>query len=174
MKENNKILKSKNNTYNLSGEYGIGYDSNNKEFYFDIEDYNKIKGIYWWVHRDKYVIGSYKNQIIQMHNHILNLPPDKEPDHINRIRYDNRKQNLRICTQQENNMNRGKRVDNTSGITGVYWSKSSDKWGVKIENIHLGYYIDKITAIRVRLKAEKEYFGEFAPQKHLYKQYGVE
>lgn len=31
------------NTYNLSGEYGIGYTSKGKEFYFDLEDYDKIK-----------------------------------------------------------------------------------------------------------------------------------
>jgi hypothetical protein len=173
VKENNKILKSKHNTYELSGEYGIGYDLNNKEFYFDIEDYDKIKEIYWWVHRDKYVIGTYNNKVIQMHNYLLDMPSE-EPDHINRIRYDNRKQNLRKCKQQENNMNRGKRVDNTSGVTGVYWSKTSNKWGAKIENFHLGYYANKIMAIKARLKAEKEYFGEFAPQKHLYKKYEVE
>ena len=33
----------KDNKYNLSGSYGIGYDSNNNEFYFDLEDYELIK-----------------------------------------------------------------------------------------------------------------------------------
>ena len=44
-----ELLISKNkdrrkyNTYDLSGEYGIGWTSNtNKEFYFDLEDYDKI------------------------------------------------------------------------------------------------------------------------------------
>lgn len=32
---------------------------------------------------------------------------------------------------------------------------------------------DKIDAIKARLKAEIKYFGEFAPQKHLYEQYRI-
>lgn len=47
-KRNSKRLK-KYNIYNLTGEYGIGYTSNtNKEFYFDIEDYDKIKNYCWY------------------------------------------------------------------------------------------------------------------------------
>ena len=35
--------RKKYNTYDLSGEYGIGYTSNGDTFYFDLEDYDKIK-----------------------------------------------------------------------------------------------------------------------------------
>ena len=35
--------KKKYNTYDLSGDYGIGYTSKDEEFYFDLEDYDKIK-----------------------------------------------------------------------------------------------------------------------------------
>lgn len=39
---------SKDNVYDLSGEYGIGWTANtNKEFYFDLEDYDKIKNYRW-------------------------------------------------------------------------------------------------------------------------------
>lgn len=31
----------------------------------------------------------------------------------------------------------------------------------------------KEDAIKARLKAEKEYFGAFAPQKHLYNKYNI-
>lgn len=34
------------NTYDLSGEYGIGYTTKGEEFWFDLEDYDKIKSIY--------------------------------------------------------------------------------------------------------------------------------
>ena len=38
----------KYNKYDLSGEYGIGWTSNtNQEFYFDLEDYDKIKDYCW-------------------------------------------------------------------------------------------------------------------------------
>ena len=41
-------------------------------------------------------------------------------------------------------------------------------------NINLGSYQNKKDAIRARLVAEKQYFGEFAPQRHLFKEYGIE
>ena len=37
----------------------------------------------------------------------------------------------------------------------------------------LGHFDNKDDAIRARLNAEVKYFGEFAPQKHLYEQYGI-
>lgn len=43
------------NKYEFKTDYGIGYDSNNKQFYFDIEEYNKIKDYYWYVQKDGYV-----------------------------------------------------------------------------------------------------------------------
>ena len=43
MKETSSVLHKKYNTYDLTGEYGIGYASNGKEFYFDLEDYDKKK-----------------------------------------------------------------------------------------------------------------------------------
>lgn len=38
----------------------------------------------------------------------------------------------------------------------------------------LGKFINKKDAIVARLKAEKEYFGEFAPQRRLFEEYGIE
>ena len=60
---------------------------------------------------------------------------------------------------------------------GVGWYKRYDKWRAYIKvdkNITLGYFENKDDAIRTRLKAEQKYFGEFAPQKHLYEQYGIQ
>lgn len=42
------------NQYDLSGEYGVGWTSNtNKEFYFDLEDYDKIKEYTWYENIDQ-------------------------------------------------------------------------------------------------------------------------
>ena len=39
--------------------------------------------------------------------------------------------------------------------------------------LHLGYFYNINDAIIERLKAEKLYFKEFAPQQHLYEKYGI-
>jgi hypothetical protein len=70
-----------------------------------------------------------------------------------------------------------KRCDNTSGITGVVWNKGKQKWVAQIQYKnkmrYLGGFINKDDAIYARLQAEQKYFGEFAPQKHLYEQYNI-
>ena len=48
----------KSNIYDLTGEYGVGWTSNtNREFYFDIEDFDKIKDYCWY----ECVVGSSRN-----------------------------------------------------------------------------------------------------------------
>ena len=42
------------------------------------------------------------------------------------------------------------------------------------KSIWLGEYVDKDDAIKARLLAEVKYFGDFAPQRHLFRQYGIE
>ena len=99
-------------------------------------------------------------------------------DHEDRNELNNRKYNLRSCTHQENCRNKGIRSDNKSGITGVYFSKETNKWRAQIringKNTMLYYGNSKEDAIKARLKAEKEYFGKFAPQKNLYDEYGID
>ena len=41
------------------------------------------------------------------------------------------------------------------------------------KNIYLGVFVNKEDAIKTRLNAEQKYFGEFAPQQHLYEQYNI-
>lgn len=41
------------------------------------------------------------------------------------------------------------------------------------KDIYLGRYSNKEDAIKARLEAEIKYFGEFAPQRHLFEQYGI-
>lgn len=91
--------------------------------------------------------------------------------------YLNRKyENFLECLKWEKENNIPKR--NTSGVVGVGINRALNKWIAYItidkENINLGAYIDKKDAIIARLKAEREYFGEFALQKHLFKEYGLE
>lgn len=178
--KSNQINKKKYNVYDLSGEYGIGYTCNtNTPFYFDLEDYDKIKDYCWSEHIDDkgyhslYSRKANSNKHIKFH-HILGL---FMPDHINHNPLDNRKENLRPATTLENAMNRSKYKNNTSDISGVYWRKDTFKWRscIQTNNItyNLGSFYNKEDAIKARLNAEAKYFGEFAPQKHLFEQYGI-
>lgn len=153
-------LNKKYNQYNLSGEYGIGYTENDEKFYFDLEDYDKIKD-YCWCLSDGYVVS---RDNIKMHRIVMGCK-DEEVDHINHKTNDNRKVNLRIVTHQKNMMNKTLYKNNTSGIPGINWSKSHNKWHVRIQmngkRINLGYYDDLNTAKQTREKAEKMYFQEY-------------
>jgi hypothetical protein len=172
---NDDIFKRKYNIYNLSGEYGIGYTFKGEPFYFDLEDYNKIKDYCWSYNKKHYLITNQSNnKHIKMHQLIIGY---NNADHINRMPYDNRKNNFRPANQSENVSNGSLRKNNTTGIIGVYWRNDRNKYTARIKknyhNINLGCFDNINDAIRERLKAEKEYFGEFAPQQHLFKEYGI-
>lgn len=74
--------------------------------------------------------------IYLMHHKVL--PP--QIDHINRNKTDNRIDNLRMATQSEQNCNKGKRTNNTSGYTGVVRAKTG-KWEARIGKHKKMYYL---------------------------------
>ena len=162
------------NKYDLTKPYGIGYTSNENEhgenfFYFDLEDYNKIKDYCWCFDKDGYLMTMHKKKNIKMHRLIMDCPKELEVDHIKHrvdgsgTENDNRKENLRICQHYQNCMNRTS-VKNTSGVVGVSLS-SPHKWKASIRanntNIILGYFDSFEEAVNARKQAENEYFGEY-------------
>lgn len=98
--------------------------------------------------------------IIWMHRIVNNTPENKETDHINRNRLDNRKENLRSVNSSQNAINKGLRKDNTSRITGVNLFRNG-KWRTYItinrKTIHLGYFKSIEEAIFTRKEAERIY-----------------
>ncbi len=162
----NKETKKKYNTYDLTGEFGIGYTEEGEEFYFDLEDYDKIKNHYWGMNKDGYLItGLDTGEIIQMHRLIMGFPENMQIDHIYHINHDNRKSELRIATNSQNGMNKDISKNNTSGVKGVNYFKATGKWRARIvvdnKEIHLGYYDNFNVAVRIRKLAEKKYFGAY-------------
>lgn len=168
------------NRYDLSGDYGVGFCSNTgSEFYFDLEDFDLIKDYCWSEH---ITMTGYHRLIAYDPNTRKNIPMHylvhhKFADHIDHNPLNNRKQNLRDATQSENMMNSSRRKDNTSKVIGVNWNKKDKRWRAYITAsgcLHgLGEFLNFEDAVKARLIAEQELFGEFAPQKHLYKQYGI-
>ncbi len=169
----------KTNNYDLSGEYGVGWTSNtNEKFYFDLEDYDLIKD-YCWAACEP--VKGYVRIETKINNKGVNmsqlLTGKNDIDHIDRNPMNNRRSNLREATRSQQGMNRNKQSNNTSGFIGVYWNKRENKWvaSLKINNKqkHIGYFVNKNDAIMARLNAEYKLFGEFAPQRHLFEQYGI-
>lgn len=171
-----KMGKSRNkfNPIDLeSKEYGIGYTFKGEEFWFDKEDYDKIKNYCWYYDQKGYVVARGKNgeNAVYLHVIVMSPVPDgmvvdhkKHPPR-NEKKVDNRKSNLEIKTASQNNINSSMYLNNTSGTKGVSWNKRFQKWMAYIQvdkkRMHLGYFDNKNDAIRARKEAEIKYFGEY-------------
>lgn len=88
--------------------------------------------------------------------------PKGEMDHINHNPSDNRIKNLRVCeTNHINKRNRPLLKSNTSGVNGVNWHKTFNKWMAKIKvdgkAIFLGYFKDLDDAAFARAEADRRY-----------------
>jgi hypothetical protein len=90
-------------------------------------------------------------------------------DHIDNNPANNRIDNLREATQQENCFNSKKRKHNTSGYKNVVWHDSGKKWAVRLfingSNKHFGLYFDKEIANFVAETMRYKYHKKFANNK---------
>lgn len=122
-----------------------------------LEQYN------WCADDGRYARTRAGNKTHYLHRLITNSPKGKQVDHINGNRLDNRLSNLRLCTNQQNQMSRHVAVSKT-GYKGVH--KLGNRYCAKIKfnrkNIHLGVYLTIDEAALAYNKAAKELFGEFA------------
>lgn len=90
----------------------------------------------------------------------------KTLDHINGDRADNRIENLRPVTANQNQHNRKLNSNNTSGYKGVSWCKSRNKWkaAVRLESkrINLGSFDNLEEAAEAARAAREELHGDYA------------
>lgn len=160
----NGLKYKRNNVFDLSQKYGMGFTHGNKEeFYFDLEDFDKIKDLYWTINNHGYVVSNDINKCaILFHRLILDIDDSYEVDHINHNTKDNRKENLRIVSRSQNQMNTRLRKDNTSGVKGVYFDNTHNYWVAKIQNDVLGCFYNFDEAVKVRKNEEEKRFGEYS------------
>lgn len=157
----------KYNTYDLTGDYGIGFTLKGEEFYFDLEDYDLIKDYCWHKNRNGYIINKSAHNTVWMHRVVMGVSDSDDiiVDHIYHQLHDNRKSKLRVVTSSQNNMNRRIASNNKSGVTGVWYDIRTGKWAAEIgfdkKKIYLGEFLKMDDAIDVRRAAEKQYFGEY-------------
>jgi len=131
---------------------------------------NKHKWHAYCHHRHWYAIRSIrkangKQTTQSMHRIIINIPKGLQIDHQNHNGLDNRKSNLRICTNAQNQYNQKLR-QGSSKYKGVYLDKQREKWKAQIQlnnkQIHIGRFLDEIDAAKAYDKKAIELFGKFA------------
>ena len=107
-----------------------------------------------------------KYRTLYMHRAIMRATAGTQIDHANRDTLDNRRANLRFCTQALNNANSQPWKQPASGFRGVYWEKSKALWRVRIcvngMPKSCGYYRTAIEAAHVYDTVASAVFGEFA------------
>lgn len=148
------------------------------EVLIDEEDFGLVSQYRWYINKSKIArknnryfrtqqLYNPKQYIILLHRLIMGCAPGDGlfVDHINCDPFDNRKENLRICTPQQSAKNCRKYSTNTSGYKGVSWSKRDCKWAAQIavdkKHIHLGFFTSKIDAYAAYCEASKKYHKEF-------------
>jgi hypothetical protein len=139
--------------------------SSNKYTSVDDEDADFINQ-WHWSFNGKYVVRGQrygerkynKQHKIYLHRIVSNAPNDKIVDHIDKNTLNNQKNNLRICSQVENQQNRKKSKNNTSGYNGIYWHKIGKKWMAYItyqgKRIHCGLHDNIEQALKARKDTE--------------------
>ena len=144
----------------------------------ELLDYNPDTGIFRWRESGSGRIGKIETGSISANGYLVitvdgktykshrlailytdGYLPEHEVDHINRIRTDNRRKNLREASRQCQSRNCGMLKNNTSGVKGVSWDKMKGKWeayiAVNRKLKRLGCYTDLLEAAYHRYAAEQ-------------------
>lgn len=137
----------------------------------DDADYEMVSRYKWQRHRQGYAIRrdylgggreAPRYRPMLMHRFILNAPPSLTVDHINQVKWDNRRSNLRLATASQNRGNI--KGWSKSGYKGVTWSQYTWQAAIHIggKRIALGRFRDPKDAARAYNEAAIKHFGEFA------------
>jgi hypothetical protein len=151
----------------------------------DDEDFEKLSAYNWyaqkgrntWYAQRKPYDPDHGHPMILMHRVIMGNPAKGVlVDHIDRNGLNNVKSNLRLCSNQENQMNKIGKVNSTSQYKGVSWASGKKKWRACIRlptggNKHIGYYTSELAAAIAYNKVAEKLHDKFA---HLNKIEGVE
>lgn len=83
-------------------------------------------------------------------------------DHKDRVDTNDRIENLRVCTQQQNTCNRTTESKSNTGIKGISYCKRDDAFYVHIEGKFHSYHKTLEAAVKARVEAANAAYGEFA------------
>lgn len=101
---------------------------------------------------------------VRLHRLIMNAPEGMVVDHLNGDKLDNRRSNLRLCSQLENAKNR-------HGTTGFTWDASKGKYTVRYRGKFYGRYSTEEGAARAYQLARSGVPYEASPKVHARRKY---
>lgn len=146
-------------------------------------DFNDLSKYKWYLRKNGYAGGHINNKMCYLHTYLLKPNGNLVVDHINNNKLDNRRENLRISTVQQNMENKKIYKSKKSSIyRGVFYSNKEKKYKAKCTHtskiIHIGSFIKEIDAAEARdmyiIHNNLEHMGlNFPEKKELYlnKQY---
>ena len=145
------------------------------EAIIDAADVGLVDGFNWFAHtqthtsyaRRQIYFGS-KTHTVYMHRAILGLSDGVEGDHIDGNGLNNRRSNLREANRAQNNQNRRRHKNNSSGIKGVRFHEKSGRWLAKIhfngKSLHLGSFLSEEEASSAYSRESDRLHAEFKRQ----------
>lgn len=142
--------------------------SRGKVTLIDADDFDKVKDFQWHVQnrpRPYAKMTSRDKKQVYLHRVITGAKAGQIVDHINGDRLDNRKRNLRLVTPAQNNWNQRKHKNNTSGFSGVFLQRKTNKFEAAIKHRthsrHLGTFDNPYEAAVSYDMAKAEIAGEY-------------
>src|SRR6478609_1112312 len=136
----------------------------------DDEDYDLVNQHLWCLkvgrntnYAKTNIVVDGKRRTLLMHQLIMNTSGRENPvDHVNRNGLDNRKNNLRKATCQQNKRNSVKDHNSHSSYKGVSYRKETNKFRARItinrKTINIGNFINEIYAAKSYDEAAKFHF----------------
>jgi hypothetical protein len=123
------------------------------------------KEAFFYIGNRGYLKGTINGRTLMAHRVIwamvYNEWPSGDMDHIDHCRTNNKLENLRLVSKFENMKNQSMAKNNTTGVTGVYWSPRDQKWLAQIrvnkKQIYLGIFSEFNKAVQIRKAAERNY-----------------
>ncbi len=142
--------------------------TNGEVFYIDKKDEPLVRKYKWHICINKksngyqFVITSDRILLAQL---LMGFPKNVEIDHIDLDPLNNRRENLRLVTHQQNQINQPLQKNNTSGVSGVSFYPPRNKYRARIKigqhDLHLGYYSTFEEAVQARNVGVECMFGEY-------------